>query len=947
MINCSTTMSHTNLNSFLFNSKYDKESEQSITHTRIGDKAEIYGGSYTILPENVPTLHRLIVDDVIRKRKHEYLTEVQLEEGPIAIDLDFRYAPEVTTRQHTKEDIISIILMFADGLNEIFKFNHDDSFNLYIFEKPNVNTTSGKNETKDGIHIIIGIHCQTEIQKLVRAKALDYIKLGKLSISIPLTNTWDNIMDEGIANRSTNWQLYGCRKPHNEAYDLKYHYNLQYDSNDHEFSFDENDVSLFDMRKDYSNLSVQNRNNPKFPIQDNIQNLLKNGGHAPKKRTMKAKKAKISHVNLDVASLINHERLMSSMNDLLESLSATEYFIQEAHDYTMILPESYYGAGSYNAWFQLGCALKNTDNRLFLSWMLCSCQSTEFDYEEISRYYEIWQTQMTATNDGLTLRSIIYWARKNCSKEAFKTIHEKTIDYFIEKTIPKETDFDLAMVLHQMYKEKFVCVNTKFNIWYKFVNHRWIVADTSDLSLLISTEMAIIYQEKLKQSIKVFDGIEDVPDKGKDPKAIRVNAIAKIIAKLKSNSSKNSVMNEAKGIFKDDKFIQKLDSNTQYLGFNNGVYDFTENVFRNGKAEDYISLNTNIDYIPMGEDNSKIIVKKYNMETREQEVTMETALMEMDGFMEQLFPNEGLRKYMWQHMASCLLGTNKNQTFNIYLGGGSNGKSALVDLLSKCLGDYKGTVPITLITQKRPSIGAAVPELVKLKGRRLAVMQEPQKNEKINEGILKELTGGDAIQGRALYQDSVEFIPQFKLIVCTNSLFDITANDNGTWRRIRLCEFQSFFTETPVDDDPNLPYQFVKDKELDKNFDIWKYAFMAKLIEIAKVQKGNVEDCDVVMEKSNEYREKQDHFASFCKDCLVRAERNASGKPAKLNKTDVLHAFKQWYGIFRNGKPPAAQELYDYMNKTYTPMLPKGGWSKVYLAENREDECEEGGMVAD
>ena len=80
---------------------------------------------------------------------------------------------------------------------------------------------------------------------------------------------------------------------------------------------------------------------------------------------------------------------------------------------------------------------------------------------------------------------------------------------------------------------------------------------------------------------------------------------------------------------------------------------------------------------------------------------------------------------MWEHLASCLVGTNENQTFNIYTGGGSNGKSCLVDLMSKVLGDYKGTVPITLITHKRNSIGSTSSEIVQLMGTRLAVMQEP------------------------------------------------------------------------------------------------------------------------------------------------------------------------------------------------------------------------------
>jgi hypothetical protein len=67
---------------------------------------------------------------------------------------------------------------------------------------------------------------------------------------------------------------------------------------------------------------------------------------------------------------------------------------------------------------------------------------------------------------------------------------------------------------------------------------------------------------------------------------------------------------------------------------------------------------------------------------------------------------------MWDHLASCLIGTNKNQTFHVYHGSGSNGKSLLVDLMSATLGDYKGTVPITLVTDARGKIGGTSDEVL-------------------------------------------------------------------------------------------------------------------------------------------------------------------------------------------------------------------------------------------
>jgi putative DNA primase/helicase len=121
--------------------------------------------------------------------------------------------------------------------------------------------------------------------------------------------------------------------------------------------------------------------------------------------------------------------------------------------------------------------------------------------------------------------------------------------------------------------------------------------------------------------------------------------------------------------------------------------------------------------------------------------------------------------------------------------------------MSVTLGEYKAVVPISLITSKRASIGGTSSEIAQLVGIRYAVMQEPSKGMRLEEGPMKEITGGDPIQGRALFKDSVTFIPQFKLVVCTNVLFDINTNDDGPWRRIRICDFMSKFNEAPYENE--------------------------------------------------------------------------------------------------------------------------------------------------
>ena len=158
-----------------------------------------------------------------------------------------------------------------------------------------------------------------------------------------------------------------------------------------------------------------------------------------------------------------------------------------------------------------------------------------------------------------------------------------------------------------------------------------------------------------------------------------------IMQKLKRTNDKNNIMREAAEIFYDGEFIKSMDTNKHLLCFNNGVIDFKSKVFREGYPEDYITITTRINYTPFEEDNQE----------------MQEIASQITAFMTTLFPIADLNKYMWDHFASCLIGANKNQTFNVYHGSGSNGKSIIADLMSLTLGEYKGTVPITLVTEKR------------------------------------------------------------------------------------------------------------------------------------------------------------------------------------------------------------------------------------------------------
>ena len=930
---------------FLKLHKADKDKDISFTHTKIGNKdMGIFGGTYTIPQQDKAEFWDLYYQHVFEARNKEYLTEKQLkEDGPLLVDLDLRYDISVKERQHTKDHIIDLVGLYAEKLNEIFKIPNGAIIDVYICEKPNVNILDDK--TKDGIHLIFTLKMTKAEQSLLRKKIIANLK--ELWLNLPIINDVVDVVDEGVTKGFVNWQVFGSRKPGNQDYRLSYYYTMTFDADDDSWNFKGHTIGKIDLKRHLPLMSAQYDKHIRYPVTDN-EHLLAALEEEQKDLSVRDKKAKttiaslqINLDNYDFSKISNMAELDGLLNSLLETMALTNYELKELHDFTMILPESYYGDGSYSKWIRVGWALKNTAENLFLTWLKFSAQSRVFSFTDVSKMHAMWRTFEQKNADGLTGRSIMYWAKTDNFAEYQKVRHE-TLSYYVDQTIEhmmikdRVTDFDLAVVLYQLCKDTHICVSVKDNLWYEYNANKWHEIDSgTSLRLIISRKMHEIYKKKLDQVLELSNkALMDGQDA--DNLNHKASKIGDICTMLKNTPSKSNIMKEAKDLFYDKDFIKKLDSNPYLLCFNNLVVDFKMKTYRKGRPDDFISKSTNIDYIPYDK-----LTGPYPLDKT---ITYPEIMAEINLFIDQLFPDLELRRYMWEHLASILIGTTDNQTFNIYTGSGCNGKSKMVELLSRGLGDYKATVPITLITQSRNAIGSASPEIAQLMGVRYAVMQEPSKGEKINEGIMKEITGGDPLQGRMLFKNTVTFIPQFKLVVCTNVLPEIKTNDDGTWRRIRICDFMSKFNDAPYENEDkfpraNFPYQYLIDKKIDEKFNIWAPVLLSMLVHLAFETGGKVKDAPVVMAVSDKYREGQDYLTEFAKEKIVRK------RDGKIKKTELLEEFKNWYIVQYGKNIPNGKEITEYMNKTYGKCN-KGKWLNIEInygdeSDTGEDENEE------
>jgi P4 family phage/plasmid primase-like protien len=939
---------------FMKSHLYDKTNkDHSITNTRIGDKdGGIFGGSYSISVEEYPEFLKSYYTEVFEKKKPEYLTEKQLENiGPLLIDIDLRHDLNIDGRYYTRDHIDDILDNgYLEILKEVYYFDEETQFYIYVFEKTDVNRIQEKNITKDGIHIIIGIQCDHVTQQLIRKQMIS--KLEEIWGDFPIINTWDDVLDSGISTGVINWQLYGSQKPNHEPYKLTSIHKITYNESNECITRDEIPLSQFNLKQNFEKLSARYSGNPTFVFNSDFSNYredaIANGqvviadsnGRKTRTAAAAASGGAIAGLTGQSYSMMNsalslntifqiktREELTEVINQFIDYLnsSSIDYKLKEAYDYTMALPKQYYGEGSYLKWIAVGWALRNTSDMLFIVWIAFSAKSPSFQFHDIRQLYEDRWLNFDLNNpNGLTILSIMRWSKIDAASE-YKKIRENSIDYFIDQSLgifEKDSDekskkgcgdFDIAMVLYHYLKSMYSCVSIKNNIWYRYDNHRWVKDDSgTTLRKTISIELRDMYRKK---SIKLTELKANEPDETKGKMiGARIDKILDICLRLARTTDKKNIMTEAKELFYDAQFFEKLDTNPYLLCFNNGVIDFKTKTFRHGYPEDYISKTTNIDYIPI--DQIRDANKIHSIEC----------------FMKQLFPIKELHDYMWEHLASVLIGTSSNQTFNMYIGVGQNGKSVLISLMEMVLGQYKGDVPLSLVTDRRTKIGGLAPELVALQGIRYAVMQEPSKGDRLNEGIMKQITSGiDPIQARAPYMtESITFIPQFKLVVCSNEFMEIKSQDHGTWRRIRVVDFLSMFVDNPVDGDKHKPYQFKLDRDIKDKFELWKECFAALLIKKAFETNGLVHDCDTVMKSSNSYRQSQDYIAEFISDKIIDMPNG------KVTKQELTQEFNAWYqNTYGNRGGPSIKDVQAYMDKRFGRFDIHKCWMNIAINYNR------------
>ena len=267
---------------------------------------------------------------------------------------------------------------------------------------------------------------------------------------------------------------------------------------------------------------------------------------------------------------------------------------------------------------------------------------------------------------------------------------------------------------------------------------------------------------------------------------------------------------------------------------------------------------------------------------------------------------------------------------------GANGKSQLLNLMKLAMGDFGEKVEVTLLTRKRNNANEANSEKIKLLNKRFAFLSEPEDGEKINIGLLKELTGSEEIVARGLYQDAVSFVMEAKLFLACNELPEIKGEDTALWRRIRVIDFPSRFLDDPKEENE---YKIERTLPSRMREDIsWRQTFVNILIEYYN---KHVPEPIEVQIKTNEYRQENNDFYNWLEENVI--EKNNSLLQLKdicrlylgKNKVHSKESTKYKKEVEKWVKEKFKHISWEYstvkiLNKSYK------GWKNISLNEDTE-----------
>ncbi|MDA8873863.1 phage/plasmid primase, P4 family [Alphaproteobacteria bacterium] len=259
-----------------------------------------------------------------------------------------------------------------------------------------------------------------------------------------------------------------------------------------------------------------------------------------------------------------------------------------------------------------------------------------------------------------------------------------------------------------------------------------------------------------------------------------------------------------------------------------------------------------------------------------------------DKFIKEVFGSDGeLISWIQRAFGYSLTGSAQEQVLFICYGTGANGKSTLLETISKILGDYSTNADFEMFLSNQKSDVRVMEAVGELKGIRLALASEVDASKRFNESLVKRLTGGDTLRGTRLHMGAFQFEPQHKLWFLCNHIPFARDGSHGFWRRIKVIPFAQQFQGASLDS--SLPDKLWAERE-----GILAWMIRGAVAWAKELQKTNATaglgPCKAIDQSIEEYRYDNDLSARFIEECLVRGDDFGS-----IGARELYFAYQRWW----------------------------------------------------
>lgn len=299
-----------------------------------------------------------------------------------------------------------------------------------------------------------------------------------------------------------------------------------------------------------------------------------------------------------------------------------------------------------------------------------------------------------------------------------------------------------------------------------------------------------------------------------------------------------------------------FDANPWLMNVANGTLDLLGRCIREPRREDMLSKVTGVQYDPAAD------------------------CPQWRQFMHEVFAGrQELIDFMQRATGYALTGSTREHCLFILYGDGRNGKGTYRDVIRALLGDYAHEADFsTFEATKGDAAGQPREDIVALMGKRFVAAAEANEGKRLDEGLVKRLTGEDAVRARRLHENSVEFVPIAKYFLLVNHKPVIKGRDRGIWARMRLIPFEVSF-EGRED-------RTLKDRLLGELPGILNWA----LDGFADWYENGLRTPPEVLAATEEYREEMDIVGQWWSEHVAEAAQSTRF----WSRAEIYDSYEQW-----------------------------------------------------